>query len=158
MSQPISRCNGFVADAILPYDESAKSAFLLGAREARSIGHAMFSSEHLLLGIIAVGEGSGWEALRDLSVDLEQVRTRVAKLIGTLPPLPSDQILRPTPAASKVIRQSSVEAEMLGHDVIGTEHLLLAITRSENVAVAVLEKLGVDPALLRVEVIRVLGT
>jgi ATP-dependent Clp protease ATP-binding subunit ClpC len=147
-----------VADASLPYDERAKSTFLLGAREARSMGHAMFSSEHLLLGIIAVGEGSGWEALRDFSVDLEQVRTQVAKLIGTLPPLPPDQKLAPTPAASKVIRQSSVEVEMLGHDVIGTEHLLLAITRSENVAVAVLEKLGVDPAPLRVEVIRVLGS
>jgi ClpA/ClpB-like protein len=77
---------------------------------------------------------------------------------GLCPPLPPDQNLPPTPAASKVIRQSSVEAEMLGHDVIGTEHLLLAITRSENVAVAVLEKLGVNPALLRAEVIRVLGS
>lgn len=145
-------------DAILSFNDQAKRTFLLGLQEARSMGHTWFSSEHLLLGLLTVEEGVAWEALRRFDVDVEKAREQVKALIGVLPALPSDHDLPATPAASRIIRSSSEDARLLERDAIGTEHLLLAITRTESsVARTVLDQLGVDSALLRLKVFQLLG-
>ena len=127
------------------FTERARRAILLAREEAKRLDHDYLGTEHLLLGLIGEGEGVAAVALQNLDVDLEQVRQEVEKTVGRgggslfLGQIPF------TPRAKKVLELAVTEARALGHNYIGTEHLLLGLVREgEGVAAQVLISLGAD--------------
>ncbi len=140
------------------FTERARRVILLAREEAKRLDHDYLGTEHLLLGLIREGEGVGATALRNLGVDLDQVRQEVEKTVGRgegglfLGQIPF------TPRAKKVLELAVTEARDLGHSYIGTEHLLLGLIREgEGVAAQVLSSLGVDLEKAREEVLELLG-
>ncbi len=130
---------------------------VLAQEEARLLNHNYIGTEHLLLGLIHEGEGIAATAFERLGVSLEVVRARVEEIIGHGGSSPSGHIPF-TPRAKKVLELSLREALQLGHNYIGTEHLLLGLIREgEGVAAQVLAQLGLDLALVRQEVIQLLS-
>jgi ATP-dependent Clp protease ATP-binding subunit ClpC len=130
---------------------------VLAQEEARLLNHNYIGSEHMLLGLIHEGEGVAARALESLGISLEAVRTQVEEIIGQGQSAPTGHIPF-TPRAKKVFELSLREALQLGHNYIGTEHILLGLVREgEGVAAQVLVKLGADLARVRQQVIQVLG-
>jgi hypothetical protein len=128
----------------------------LAQEEARILNHAFIGTEHILLALIAEGEGVAAQALEQLDVSLERVRQRVEEVVGVsdTEPVGSPPF---TPRAKKVLELALREALQLGHNYIGTEHLLLGLLREgEGVAAQVLVSLGVDLNSVREQVIQVL--
>jgi len=130
---------------------------VLAQEEARKLNHNYIGTEHLLLGLIQEGEGVAAKALESVQVNLDAVRGQVVEIIGRGSSPPSGHIPF-TPRAKKVLELSLREALQLGHNYIGTEHILLGIIREgEGVAAKVLVKLGVDLERLRNQVLRMLS-
>jgi len=130
---------------------------VLAQEEARHLNHNYIGTEHLLLGLIHEGEGVAARALESLGISLEAVRAQVEEIIGQGQSAPVGHIPF-TPRAKKVFELSLREALQLGHNYIGTEHLLLGLVREgEGVAAQVLVKLGADLARVRQQVVQVLG-
>ena len=131
---------------------------MLAQEEARLLGHSFIGTEHLLLGLIHEGEGVAARALESLGVTLEAVRQKVAETLGgpgSAEPSGSPPF---TPRAKKVLELALRESLQLGHDFVGTEHLLLGLVREgEGVAVQVLAMLGADPLRVRWAVIGLLA-
>jgi ATP-dependent Clp protease ATP-binding subunit ClpC len=128
----------------------------LAQEEARILNHAFIGTEHILLALIAEGEGVAAQALEQLDVSLERVRERVEEEVGVSD---TETVGSPpfTPRAKKVLELALREALQLGHNYIGTEHLLLGLLREgEGVAAQVLVSLGVDLNSVREEVMQVL--
>jgi ATP-dependent Clp protease ATP-binding subunit ClpC len=140
------------------FTERAQRALLLAQEEARRLDFNFVGTEHLLLGLIREGEGVAARALLSLGVDLDKARTEVERLVGR-GSTPGATEIGLTPRAKKVVLElSAEEARHLGHNYIGTEHLLLGLIRErEGVAARVLENLGVDLARVRFQVIQQLG-
>ena len=123
----------------------------------RRLGHDYIGTEHILLGLIHEGKGTAAGALESLGISLEAVRAQVEEIIGQGRWPPSGDIPF-TPRAKMVMELSKREALQLGHDYVGTEHILFALIREgEGVAAQVLVKLGVDPIRVRQRVIQQLS-
>jgi len=139
------------------FSDSARRVVVLAQEEARKLNHNYIGTEHLLLGLIQEGEGVAAKALESVQVNLDAVRGQVVEIIGRGSSPPSGHIPF-TPRAKKVLELSLREALQLGHNYIGTEHILLGIIREgEGVAAKVLVKLGVDLERLRNQVLRMLS-
>jgi ATP-dependent Clp protease ATP-binding subunit ClpC len=139
------------------FTDRARRVLVLAQEEARLLNHNFIGTEHILLGLIHEGEGVAAKALESLGVSLEAVREKVTETIGTSgsstagsPPF--------TPRAKKVLELSLREALQLGHNYIGTEHMLLGLVREgEGVAATVLQNLGADLQRVRQQVIQLLS-
>ena len=130
---------------------------MLAQEEARQLSHSYIGTEHVLLGLIHEGEGVAAKALESLGISLEAVRGQVEEIIGRGGSAPSGHIPF-TPRAKKVLELSLREALQLGHNYIGTEHILLGLIREgEGVAAQVLVKLGADLSRVRQTVIQLLS-
>lgn len=140
------------------FTERARKVIILAKEEARRFNHDYIGTEHILLGLIREGEGVAAAVLEKMGLDLETIRLEVEKVVQ---PGPSTQILGDipfTPRAKKALELAAEEARALGHNYIGTEHILLGIIREgESVASQVLLNLGLDLDRVRTEVMTVLG-
>ena len=135
------------------FTDRARRVVVLAQEEARMLNHNYIGTEHLLLGLIHEGEGIAAKALESMGVTLSSVREQVQDIIGPGQQAPSGHIPF-TPRAKKVLELSLREALQLGHNYIGTEHILLGLIRAgEGVASQVLSKLGAEPSRVRQTVI-----
>ncbi|NMR28921.1 ATP-dependent Clp protease ATP-binding subunit [Crystallibacter degradans] len=139
------------------FTDRARRVVVLAQEEARMLNHNYIGTEHILLGLIHEGEGVAAKALEFLGVSLNGVREQVQEIIGQGQQAPSGHIPF-TPRAKKVLELSLREALQLGHNYIGTEHILLGLIREgEGVATQVLVKLGADLNRVRQQVIQLLS-
>src|SRR5215831_5798463 len=139
------------------FTDRARRVVVLAQEEARMLNHNYIGTEHILLGLIHEGEGVAAKALESLGISLEAVRQQVEEIIGQGQQAPSGHIPF-TPRAKKVLELSLREALQLGHNYIGTEHILLGLIREgEGVAAQVLVKLGADLSRVRQQVIQLLS-
>ncbi|MGH9123387.1 MAG: Clp protease N-terminal domain-containing protein, partial [Acidimicrobiales bacterium] len=139
------------------FTDRARRVLVLAQEEARLLNHNFIGTEHILLGLIHEGEGVAAKALESLGISLEAVREKVEETIG---PAGSSTAGSPpfTPRAKKVLELSLREALQLGHNYIGTEHMLLGLVREgEGVAAQVLVNLGADLSRVRQQVIQLLS-
>src|SRR6266567_3948432 len=138
------------------FTDRARRVVVLAQEEARMLNHNYIGTEHILLGLIHEGEGVAARALESLGISLEAVRQQVEEIIGQGQQAPSGHIPF-TPRAKKVLELSLREALQLGHNYIGTEHILLGLIREgDGVAAQVLVKLGADLNRVRQQVIQLL--
>ncbi len=139
------------------FTEKAIKVIMLAQEEARRLGHNFVGTEQILLGLIGEGTGVAAKVLKSMGVNLKDARVEVEKIIGRGSGFVAVEIPF-TPRAKRVLELSLEEARQLGHNYIGTEHLLLGLIREgEGVAARVLENLGVDLSKIRSQVIRMLG-
>ena len=139
------------------FTDRARRVLVLAQEEARLLNHSFIGTEHILLGLIHEGEGVAARVLESLSVSLEPARKKVKETVG---PVGSARTASPpfTPRAKKVLELALREALQLGHNYIGTEHILLGLVREgDGVAARVLVSLGVDLSRVRPEVLRLLS-
>ncbi|MDP2939597.1 MAG: ATP-dependent Clp protease ATP-binding subunit [Candidatus Omnitrophota bacterium] len=141
------------------FTERARKVVILAKEEARRFNHDYIGTEHILLGLVREGEGVAAAVLQKLGLNLETIRLEVEKLVQ---PGPATQVLGDipfTPRSKKTLELSAEEARALGHNYIGTEHLLLGLLREgEGVAAQVLINLGLDLNRVRSEVMNLLGS
>ncbi|MBN2112725.1 MAG: ATP-dependent Clp protease ATP-binding subunit [Acidimicrobiia bacterium] len=139
------------------FTDRARRVVVLAQEEARLLNHNYIGTEHILLGLIHEGEGVAARALEGMGISLESVRSQVVEIIGQGAQAPSGHIPF-TPRAKKVLELSLREALQLGHNYIGTEHILLGLIREgEGVAAQVLQKLGAELHKVRQTVIQLLS-
>jgi ATP-dependent Clp protease ATP-binding subunit ClpC len=139
------------------FTDRARRVVVLAQEEARMLNHNYIGTEHLLLGLIHEGEGVAAKALESMNISLEAVRSQVEDIIGQGQAAPTGHIPF-TPRAKKVLELSLREALQLGHNYIGTEHILLGLIREgEGVAAQVLQKLGADLGRVRRQVMATLS-
>jgi hypothetical protein len=145
------------SDRFDKFTDRARKVLTLAQDEAQRFNHNYIGTEHLLLGLVREGEGVAARVLENMNVELPKVRTAVEFIIGRGDrPVVGEVGL--TPRAKRVIELAIDEARRLGHNYIGTEHLLLGLVREgEGIAAGVLESLGVNLDKVRHEVIRVLS-
>jgi ATP-dependent Clp protease ATP-binding subunit ClpA len=138
------------------FSQRARRVVVLAQEEARMLDHNYIGTEHILLGLIREGEGVAGRALESLGISLEAVRQQVEQIIGRGQQAPSGHIPF-TPRAKKVLELALREAQQLGHNYIGTEHILLGLIREgSGVAAQVLVTLGADLNRARQQVVRLL--
>src|SRR3989339_97318 len=141
------------------FTERARKVIVYAKEEARRFNHDYIGTEHLLLGLVREGEGVAAAVLQKVNLDLETIRIEVEKLVQ---PGPQTQVMGDipfTPRSKKALELSAEEARALGHNYIGTEHLLLGLVKEgEGMAYRVLLNLGLDLAKLRTEVMELLGS
>nr|QUE28597.1 ClpC [Porphyrostromium japonicum] len=139
------------------FTEKAIKVIMLAQEEARRLGHNFVGTEQILLGLIGEGTGIAAQVLKSMNVNLKDARIEVEKIIGRGSGFVAVEIPF-TPRAKRVLELSLEEARQLGHNYIGTEHLLMGLVREgEGVAARVLENLGVNVSSIRAEVIQMLG-
>jgi ATP-dependent Clp protease ATP-binding subunit ClpA len=139
------------------FTDRARRVVVLAQEEARLLNHNYVGTEHLLLGLIHEGQGVAAKALESLGIRLEAVRAQVEEIIGQGQGAPTGHVPF-TPRAKKVLELSLRESKQLGHDYIGTEHILLGLIREgEGVAAQVLVRLGADLSRTRGQVIGLLS-
>jgi hypothetical protein len=139
------------------FTDRARRVLVLAQEEARLLDHSFIGTEHILLGLIAEGEGLAAKALESLGISLEAVRAKVDETIGPAGNKPSGSPAF-TPRAKKVLELALREALQLGHNYIGTEHILLGVVREgEGVAAQVLQSLGADLDRVRRQVIKLVS-
>ena len=141
------------------FTERARKVIILAKEEAKRFNHDYIGTEHILLGLIKEGEGVAAAVLQNLGLSLEAIRLEVEKIVQPGPPTVVSGDIPFTPKAKKVIELATDEARNLGHNYIGTEHLLLGLIREgEGVASQVLTNLGLDLNRVRQEVMSLLGS
>ena len=139
------------------FTERARQVVVLAQDEARALKHNYIGTEHILLGLLREEEGLAARGLASLEVTLEEVRRRVEEIVGVGEEVTAGQIPF-TPRAKKVLELALREALSIGHNYIGTEHILLGLVReNDGVAAAILLDLGLDAERVRGEVITTLG-
>ncbi len=140
------------------FTERARQVVVLAQDEARALKHNYIGTEHLLLGLLREPEGVARMVLESLEISLDRARSKVVEIVGKGDdPVASGQIPF-TPRAKKVLELSLREALALGHNHIGTEHILLGLARdNEGVAAQILHAAGADAERVRVEIFRVIG-
>jgi ATP-dependent Clp protease ATP-binding subunit ClpA len=139
------------------FTERARQVVILAQDEARGFKHNYIGTEHLLLGVLREGEGVGARVLQSLDVGLEDVRAEVARVVGPGDEVKTGQIPF-TPRAKRALELALREALSLGHNHIGTEHVLLGLTReSEGVAMGILLGFDADAQKIRHEIVRLLS-
>src|ERR1700688_1043140 len=140
------------------FTDRARKVMQLANQEAQRFNHEYIGTEHILLGLIKEGSGVAANVLKNLEVDLRKIRLEVEKLVQSGPDMVTMGKLPQTPRAKKVIEYSIEEARNLGHNYVGTEHLLLGLLREqEGVAAQVLMNLGLKLEDVREEVLNLLG-
>jgi GNAT superfamily N-acetyltransferase len=140
------------------FTDRARRVVVLAQEEARTLNHNYIGTEHILLGLIRESDGVGAKALESLGISLQAVRAQVEELIGRGQHTPSGHIPF-TPRSKKVLELSLRESVQLGHDYIGTEHILLGLIREgDGVAAQVLVQLGADPNRVRQQVIQLISS
>ena len=140
------------------FTERARQVVVLAQDEARALKHNYIGTEHLLLGLLREEQGLAARVLESLGVTVEEVRIQVARIVGQGDELAMGQIPF-TPRSKKILELSLREALSLGHDYIGTEHLLLGLAReNEGVAARILLGYGVDADTIRNETVLVLSS
>src|SRR6202043_1888124 len=140
------------------FTDRARRVVVFAQEEARSLNHNWIGTEHLLLAVIREGQGVGARALESMQVSLDAARQQVESIIGRGQDPVGDGHIPFTPRAKKVLELSLREALQLGHNYIGTEHILLGLIREgEGVAAQVLVKLGADLNRVRQQVIQLLS-
>ncbi len=140
------------------FTERARKVIILAKEEAKRFNHDYIGTEHLLLGLIREGEGVAATVLRSMGVDLSQVRVEIEKLVQPGPASIMSGDIPFTPQAKKAIELAMDEANAMGHNYIGTEHLLLGLIREgEGVAYQVLSNLGLDLNRVREAIMDILG-
>ena len=138
------------------FTDRARRVVVVAQEESRSLGHDYIGTEHILLGLVQEGEGVAAQALEALGIGLDALRHQVEEIVGRGKETPGGHIPF-TPRAKKVLELSLREALQLGHDYIGTEHILLGLIREgEGVAARVLVSLGADLNMVRQQVIQLL--
>lgn len=139
------------------FTDRAQKVIVLAQEEARRLGHTVVGTEHILLGLIAEGEGVAAKALSALGISVDQVRGEVERVIGKGESVTTGQIGF-TPRSKRVLELAFDEARQLGHTYIGTEHILLGLVREgEGIASQILKALGADLDVMRKQVIELLG-
>nr|YP_010337997.1 Clp protease ATP binding subunit [Timspurckia oligopyrenoides]UNJ17582.1 Clp protease ATP binding subunit [Timspurckia oligopyrenoides] len=139
------------------FTEKAIKVIMLAQEEARRLGHNFVGTEQILLGLIGEGNGIAAQVLKSMNVTLKDARIEVEKIIGRGSGFVAVEIPF-TPRAKRVLELSLEEARQLGHNYIGTEHLLMGLVKEgEGVAARVLENLAVNVSSIRTEVIQMLG-
>lgn len=139
------------------FTERARKVVYLAQQEAARLGHNVVGTEHLLLGLVAEGQGVAAKALENMGINLEQIRQEVERIIGIGETNPFGEIPF-TPRAKRVLELAVDEGRQLGHNYVGTEHILLGLIREgEGVAAQVLKNLGADLDKVRKEVLNLLG-
>ncbi|MBI3270977.1 MAG: ATP-dependent Clp protease ATP-binding subunit [Planctomycetes bacterium] len=140
------------------FTDRARKVMSIARQEAQRFNHEYIGTEHILLGLVQEGSGIAAKVLKNLDVDLKKIRQEVEKLIPHGPPTVTMGQLPFTPRAKRVLELAQEEANNLGHDYIGTEHLLLGLLReNEGVAAQVLMNLGMKLEDVREEVLEVLN-
>ena len=140
------------------FTDRARKVMQLANQEAQRFNHEYIGTEHVLLGLIKEGSGVAANVLKNLDVDLRKIRLEVEKLVQSGPDMVTMGKLPQTPRAKKVIEYSMEEARNLGHNYVGTEHILLGLLREqEGVAAQVLMNLGLKLEEVREEVLNLLG-
>jgi len=135
----------------------AQQVLQLARKEAERFNHQYVGTEHILLGLIALGEGEAVNVLQKMGVDLETLRLEVEKAVGQGQDTQTMGTLPMTPRAKKVLALAAVEAKELNHNYVGTEHILLGLLREdEGVAARVLKNLNIDLERTRVEIMKLL--
>ena len=135
----------------------AQQVLQLARKQADSFNHGYVGTEHILLGLIALGHGVAINALQSVGIDFESVKLEIEKAAGTGPETKTIGNIPFTPRAKKVLALSANEARNLGHSYVGTEHILLGLLREgEGIAARVLENLGVDLNEIRNEIMKTL--
>jgi len=141
------------------FTERARKVILLAKQEAKRFNHDYIGTEHILLGLLREGEGVAAAVLQSLGMNLNNIRLEVEKLVQLGPTTVVSGDLPFTPKAKKVMELAMEEARTLGHNYIGTEHLLLGLIREgEGVASQVFMNMGLDLEKVREEVIKLLGS
>jgi ATP-dependent Clp protease ATP-binding subunit ClpC len=139
------------------FTERARQVVVLAQDEARKLRHNYIGTEHLLLGLLREEEGLGARVLASFDITLERARDRVAEIIGEGEDVTSGQIPF-TPRSKKVLELSLREALSLGHNYIGTEHVLLGLAREEDgMAARILRDFGAEPDAIRAHIVEILG-
>ncbi|HET6947031.1 MAG TPA: Clp protease N-terminal domain-containing protein, partial [bacterium] len=139
------------------FTERARRVIILAQEEAKRLNHSAVGTEHILLGIIREGEGVASKVLESLNISPDRVRAEIESAIGRGERTPYEEVAF-TPRAKKVLELALDEARRLGHNYIGTEHLLLGLIREgEGVAARVLEAMGADLERVRAQVVYLLG-
>jgi ATP-dependent Clp protease ATP-binding subunit ClpC len=140
------------------FTERARQVVVLAQEEARTLKHNYIGTEHILLGLLREEEGLAARVLESLDITVERVRAQVVRIVGSGEEVTSGQIPF-TPRAKKVLELALREALSLGHNYIGTEHILLGLVReNEGVAARILLDFDADSEKIRNEVIRMLST
>jgi len=141
------------------FTERARKVILLAKEEAKRFNHDYIGTEHILLGLVREGEGVAAVVLQKMGLSLQQIRLEIEKLVKPGPSTVISGDIPFTPKAKKAVEFSGEEARALGHNYIGTEHLLLGLIREgEGVASQVLLNMGVDLDKVRREVVELLGS
>jgi ATP-dependent Clp protease ATP-binding subunit ClpC len=139
------------------FTERARQVVVLAQDEARGLRHNYIGTEHILLGLLREEQGLAARLLGSLGIEVEAVRAQVASVVGEGDEVATGQIPF-TPRAKRVLELSLREALALGHNYIGTEHVLLGLAREGGgVGARILESFGADAELLREEVLSMLG-
>jgi ATP-dependent Clp protease ATP-binding subunit ClpC len=140
------------------FTDRARKVMQLANQEAQRFNHEYIGTEHVLLGLIKEGSGVAANVLKNLDIDLRKIRLEVEKLVQSGPDMVTMGKLPQTPRAKKVIEYAMEEARNLGHNYVGTEHILLGLLREqEGVAAQVLMNLGLKLEDVREEVLNLLG-
>ena len=138
------------------FTDRARQTVNLAQEQARGLGHNYLGTEHLLLGLLAEGQGVAWRVLDELGISAATVRSEIEAIVGRGPDTPVGPIPF-TPRSKKVLELAGREAKGLGHNYVGTEHLLLGLVREgEGVAAQVLARLGADRARVVQQVLQAL--
>jgi ATP-dependent Clp protease ATP-binding subunit ClpC len=133
----------------------AKEVLALALKEAKRLNHAYVGTEHLLLGLIKLGQGVAVNVLQEMGLDLERIRIEVEQHVGPHPDAKMVGNIPYTPRVKKVLALAGKEAEALKHSYVGTEHILLGLLREgEGIAARVLKSMEVDPARARNEILK----
>jgi len=139
------------------FTERARKVVYLAQQEAVRLGHNVVGTEHLLLGLVAEGEGVAAKALESMNIDLVKIRQEIERIIGIGETNPFGEVPF-TPRAKRVLELAVDEGRQMGHNYVGTEHILLGLIREgEGVAAQVLKNLGADLDKVRKQVISLLG-
>ncbi|KAF0891533.1 hypothetical protein E2562_009929 [Oryza meyeriana var. granulata] len=138
------------------FTDNAIKAIMLAQEEARRLGHHSVGSEQILLGVIGEGTGIGGKVLRAAGLSLKAARAEVEKMTGRGPGMVPVEI-KFTPAAKNALEASEEESRQLGHNYVGSEHLLLGLVREHGAALVVLKNFQADPSNIRSEVIRMIS-
>src|SRR5689334_10710737 len=140
------------------FTDRARKVMQLANQEAQRFNHEYIGTEHILLGLVKEGSGVAANVLKNLDIDLRKIRLEVEKIVQSGPDMVTMGKLPQTPRAKKVIEYAIEEARNLGHNYVGTEHLLLGLLREKDgVAAQVLMNLGLKLEEVREEVLNLLG-
>src|SRR5688572_6239814 len=140
------------------FTDRARKVMGLAKAEAQRLNHEYIGTEHVLLGLVQEGSGVAANVLKNMNIDLKRIRAEIEKIVKGSPTMVTQGNLPFTPRAKKVLELAVEEASNLGHNYIGTEHLLLGLIKeNEGIAARVLLNLGVKLEEVREEILEFLG-